>query len=102
MSDSTLFQQVFVNLIDNAVKFSSAYYLARIKTSNILDDTNFVKDNKIGIEIEYADQGCTCKESFQVKALAWQLCSGMIVQSGQKVYRTKQLAFISSSSRSEK
>lgn len=54
--DSILLQQVFVNLIDNAVKFSENRSPAIIEIDSTADNTIFVKDNGIGFSMEYADK----------------------------------------------
>jgi PAS domain S-box-containing protein len=54
--DPTLLQQVFSNLISNAVKFSRDRTPARIVIDSLPDGTIFVKDNGIGFEMEYADR----------------------------------------------
>ncbi|NJS08947.1 MAG: PAS domain S-box protein [Microcoleus sp. CSU_2_2] len=54
--DPTLLQQVFSNLISNAVKFSGDRTPARIIIDSLPDGTIFVKDNGIGFEMEYADR----------------------------------------------
>jgi PAS domain S-box-containing protein len=54
--DSSLLQQVFSNLIDNAVKFSRLSQPARVEVGALADGTLFVKDNGIGFPMEYADQ----------------------------------------------
>jgi PAS domain S-box-containing protein len=54
--DPTLLQQVFSNLIGNAVKFSRDRIPARIVIDALPDGTVFVKDNGVGFEMEYADQ----------------------------------------------
>ncbi len=56
MGDATLLQQVFSNLIDNAVKFSRDRYPARIVVGKLQDDTLFVRDNGVGFDMEYAAQ----------------------------------------------
>lgn len=54
--DPALLQQVFSNLIDNAVKFSCDRWPAIIEIGNLPDNTVFVKDNGVGFQMEYADQ----------------------------------------------
>lgn len=55
--DVTLLQQVFANLIENAVKFSRGRQPARIEIGLLSDnETIFVRDNGVGFSMEYADQ----------------------------------------------
>jgi light-regulated signal transduction histidine kinase (bacteriophytochrome) len=54
--DVALLQQVFSNLVDNAVKFSRYRTPAQIEIGSLPDGTVFVKDNGVGFEIAYADQ----------------------------------------------
>ncbi len=54
--DPTLLQQVFSNLIDNAVKFSRFRDRPHIKIGSLPDGTIFVRDNGIGFQMEYADK----------------------------------------------
>jgi PAS domain S-box-containing protein len=56
MGDATLLQQVFSNLIDNAVKFSRHSHPATIKIGSLADGTIFVQDNGVGFDMEHADQ----------------------------------------------
>ena len=55
-ADPTLLQQVFSNLIDNAVKFSCNQSLPKVEIGTLPDNTIFVKDNGVGFQIEYAEQ----------------------------------------------
>ncbi|MBD1829866.1 PAS domain S-box protein [Microcoleus vaginatus GB1-A2] len=54
--DPTLLQQVFSNLISNAVKFSRGRTPATIVIEGLPDGTIFVKDNGVGFPMEYADR----------------------------------------------
>jgi light-regulated signal transduction histidine kinase (bacteriophytochrome) len=54
--DPTLLQQVFSNLIDNAVRFSRDRHPAKIEIGALPDGTIFVRDNGVGFEMEYAEQ----------------------------------------------
>ncbi|MEG4393038.1 PAS domain S-box protein [Microcoleus sp. BROC3] len=54
--DPTLLQQVFSNLISNAVKFSRGRTPATIVIDGLPDGTIFVKDNGVGFPMEYADR----------------------------------------------
>jgi PAS domain S-box-containing protein len=54
--DMTLLQQVFTNLIGNAIKFSQGRLPATIEIDSQPDGTIFVKDNGVGFSPQYADQ----------------------------------------------
>ncbi len=54
--DPTLLQQVFSNLIDNAVKFSHFRHPPQINIGSLPDGTIFIQDNGIGFQMEYADK----------------------------------------------
>lgn len=56
MGDPTLLQQVFSNLISNAVKFSRGRTPATIVIEGLPDGTICVKDNGVGFPMEYADR----------------------------------------------
>jgi len=61
-SDPTLLEQVFVNLIDNAIKYSRKKDPSRIEVGVLHGDrldepaTFFVRDNGIGFDMRYADK----------------------------------------------
>jgi light-regulated signal transduction histidine kinase (bacteriophytochrome) len=54
--DAALLQQVFTNLIDNAVKFSRDRNPAEIEIGTLPDDIFFIRDNGVGFQMAYADQ----------------------------------------------
>jgi PAS domain S-box-containing protein len=56
LGDPTLLLQVFVNLLDNARKFSRDRRPAQIEIGTLADGTIFVRDNGVGFQMEYADQ----------------------------------------------
>ncbi|MBD0336072.1 MAG: PAS domain-containing protein [Cyanobacteria bacterium Co-bin13] len=54
--DPILLQQVFSDLIDNALKFSQHRQPARIEVGILPDQTLYVRDNGIGFSMDQADQ----------------------------------------------
>lgn len=54
--DSTLIQQVFANLLENAVKFSRDRTPARITIGCQADGPLYVQDNGVGFDMAYADK----------------------------------------------
>jgi light-regulated signal transduction histidine kinase (bacteriophytochrome) len=58
-ADPALLKQVFVNLLDNALKYTRPREPARITVGHLGQDgerTFFVKDNGVGFEMAYADK----------------------------------------------
>jgi PAS domain S-box-containing protein len=54
--DATLLQQVFSNLISNAVKFSRNQPSPLIEIGSLPNKTVFVRDNGVGFDMKYADK----------------------------------------------
>ncbi|MBD2259704.1 ATP-binding protein [Pseudanabaena sp. FACHB-2040] len=54
--DPSLLQQVFSNLIDNALKFSQHRQPARIEIGVLPDQTLYVRDNGVGFAMDQADR----------------------------------------------
>jgi len=58
-ADPALIQQVFTNLIGNAVKYSSKCTLARIEIGSLVAQSEtvyYVRDNGVGFDMKYADK----------------------------------------------
>lgn len=56
MGDPALLQQVFSNLVDNAVKFSRLRHPPKITIGSLTEGTIFIQDNGVGFAMEYADK----------------------------------------------
>ncbi len=56
LGDSALLQQVFINLINNSIKFSRGRNPIQIEINCLEDGTFFVADNGVGFDMKYADQ----------------------------------------------
>jgi signal transduction histidine kinase len=58
-ADESLLRQVFSNLLDNALKYSSKREVARIEvgcTQSQTEITCFIRDNGVGFDMRYADK----------------------------------------------
>jgi PAS domain S-box-containing protein len=56
VGDPTLLEQVFRNLISNAIKFSRNHSQPRVSITSLPDRTVMIKDNGVGFQMEYADK----------------------------------------------
>jgi signal transduction histidine kinase len=56
VGDPTLLQQVFHNLISNALKFSRNQPQPYIQIDSLPDQTIRIRDNGVGFQMEYADK----------------------------------------------
>ncbi len=83
-ADSILIDQVYANLIGNAVKYSSKRESARIEIGSFAQNGEriyFVRDNGAGFDIQYAEKllgfsnACTVMQNLKARALAWPLSS---------------------------
>ncbi|WP_243397392.1 PAS domain S-box protein [Crocosphaera subtropica] len=54
--DMALLQQVFINLLQNSIKFSRERNPIKIEINCLEDGTIFVADNGVGFDMKYADQ----------------------------------------------
>ena len=54
--DVTLLRQVFVNLLDNAIKFSRQQAVIQIEVGALPDSVIYVRDRGVGFQMAYADQ----------------------------------------------
>ncbi len=90
--DRILLQQVFNNLIDNAVKFSRDRRPAKIEICCLPDGTIFVKDNGAGFQMEYADQLFSAfgrlhsKQEFEGTGIGLSIVQRIIHRHGGKIW----------------
>jgi len=56
VGDPTLLEQVFRNLISNAIKFSRNHPHPCVSITSLPDHTIMIKDNGVGFQMEYADK----------------------------------------------
>ncbi|MDJ0600243.1 MAG: ATP-binding protein [Crocosphaera sp.] len=54
--DTALLQQVFINLLQNSIKFSQGRNPIQIEINSLEDGTIFVADNGVGFDMQYVDQ----------------------------------------------
>ena len=94
--DSSLLGHVMINLISNAVKFTSSRKKARIEIGSIPGKKNeiviFVKDNGVGFNMKYADklfgvfQRLHSSEEFEGTGIGLAIVRRIILRHGGKVW----------------
>jgi PAS domain S-box-containing protein len=96
MGDAPLLQQVFSNLIDNAVKFSRDRQPARVVIDALPNGTIFVRDNGVGFQMEYADQlfgafqRLHSQQDFEGTGIGLALVQRIIHRHGGKIWAESQ------------
>lgn len=96
LGDAALLQQVFANLIDNAVKFSRPKPQARIEIGCLPDYTLFVRDNGVGFPPEFADQIFGAfqrlhpEQEFEGMGIGLALVQRIILRHGGKIWAESQ------------
>jgi light-regulated signal transduction histidine kinase (bacteriophytochrome) len=111
-ADRMLLQQVFVNLISNALKYTRPREAAEIELGfqeNNDETILFVRDNGVGFDPRYADKllasfsACTGKKSSKEPGSDWPMCSESSYGTGagyvQMQYPTRASFFISACQR---
>jgi PAS domain S-box-containing protein len=94
--DAALLQQVFTNLIDNAIKFSQHRSPAEITISTLPNGTLFVKDNGVGFSMEYADhlfgafQRLHSRQEFEGMGIGLAIVQRIIHRHGGKIWAESQ------------
>ncbi|MBW4474607.1 MAG: PAS domain S-box protein [Stenomitos rutilans HA7619-LM2] len=104
MGDATLLQQVFANLIDNAVKFSRVHDTsakqnfdpAQIEIGSLSGGIIFVRDHGVGFQMEYADQlfgafqRLHSKSEFEGNGIGLAIVQRIIHRHGGKIWAESQ------------
>lgn len=94
--DATLLQQVFANLIDNAVKFSRPTPQPRVEIGCLPDHTLFVRDNGVGFPPEFTDQIFGAfqrlhpEQEFEGMGIGLALVQRIVLRHGGKIWAESQ------------
>ncbi|WP_197673348.1 ATP-binding protein [Leptolyngbya sp. O-77] len=94
--DATLLQQVFANLIDNAVKFSRPTPQPRVEIGCLPNHTLFVRDNGVGFPPEFTDQIFGAfqrlhpEQEFEGMGIGLALVQRIILRHGGKIWAESQ------------
>ncbi|MCM1983781.1 PAS domain S-box protein [Lyngbya confervoides] len=95
--DATLLQQVFSNLISNALKFSCHQPTPQVEIGTLADGTLFVRDNGVGFQMEYADklfgafQRLHAQADFEGTGIGLAICKRIIHRHGGRIWAESQL-----------
>ncbi|WP_448599498.1 sensor histidine kinase [Thermoleptolyngbya sp.] len=96
LGDATLLQQVFANLIDNAVKFSRPKPQPRVEIGCLPDHTLFVRDNGVGFPPQFTDQIFGAfqrlhpEHEFEGTGIGLALVQRIILRHGGKIWAESQ------------
>jgi PAS domain S-box-containing protein len=96
--DPTLLQQVFTNLLSNAMKFSRDCHPAYIEIGCLSDQILFVKDNGVGFSMKYADQlfgafqRLHAQEEFEGTGIGLAIVQRIISRHGGKIWAKSEPA----------
>jgi signal transduction histidine kinase len=96
LGDATLLQQVFANLIDNAVKFSRPMPQPRVEIGCLPDHTLFVRDNGVGFPPKFTDQIFGAfqrlhpEHEFEGMGIGLALVQRIILRHGGKIWAESQ------------
>jgi signal transduction histidine kinase len=96
LGDATLLQQVFANLIDNAVKFSRPKPQPRVEIGCLPDHTLFVRANGVGFPPQFTDQIFGAfqrlhpEHEFEGTGIGLALVQRIILRHGGKIWAESQ------------
>ncbi|NOZ70822.1 MAG: GAF domain-containing protein [Chloroflexi bacterium] len=98
--DASLIRQVFINLLTNAIKFSSVKETPTIQVGYAIEDgeiVTFVKDNGVGFEMQYAHklfeifQRLHSQEEFEGTGVGLSIVQRIITRHGGRVWAEAEL-----------
>jgi light-regulated signal transduction histidine kinase (bacteriophytochrome) len=100
ISDSTLIREVWLNLISNAIKFSSKRDRAVIEVGYLQEEDNnvyFIRDNGVGFEMRYAGKLFTIfwrlhtEKEFEGTGIGLAIVQRLIHRHGGKVWAESEV-----------